>query len=439
MPSSPRLLPLAAVVTPGSLTVRASEQADIRDIKPAQLQWNVASYAITDLYNADGGYTSPTTEVSRIAVAAATSGQVLQISTGYQNVSYTLEFLGPAVKCAMNNTLSEDVYKAWCRLYNLGIPEWPTSFVSWVPSDTVHGAPWYDFSSTQNLEVPYDTVDTTSVPSGGLPPGVPLPPPIRLMVATPHNSTSYRLDVHECILYNASYRVNFDFQYPKQTVQVQRLEFAEAIVGNDSADVSASPGSYYTPEYSERRLSYKAIMDAFGSILVGTAISLHYTGPTQEVGGTNYTGLAQAIGGTRYAQTKVDWNQADNTRRTLEELFQNITLSMFSSDSQLLKSPTDADSVSAIVTTYPNKYVYEPFDLWLAYGVAIGVTLVCLTFGYDAIVRNHEATYSNRFSTILRTTRSEQFDDLVDEGDDGSDPIPARIASARLLHEGRRT
>lgn len=123
------------------------------------------------------------------------------------------------------------------------------------------------------------------------------------------------------------------------------------------------------------------------------------------------------------------------TRQSLEILFQNITLSMLSS-SQLAQNSTFAESVSAQVTTYPNTYVYSAQDLWLSYGIAIGATMICVAFGFEAIIHN-KATYSNRFSTILRTTRNQKLDELVHEDDDGSNPLPKRIANAQLSHEGQ--
>ena len=96
-----------------------------------------------------------------------------------------------------------------------------------------------------------------------------------------------------------------------------------------------------------------------------------------------------------------------------------------------------AREINTTITTFPNTYAYSRFDLWLPYGLAIAATLLCVGIGFEAMIRNR-ATYSNRFSTILRTTRDAHFDNLVEADDDGSDPLPKRMAQAELSHEGHR-
>ena len=147
-------------------------------------------------------------------------------------------------------------------------------------------------------------------------------------------------------------------------------------------------------------------------------------------------GKATIFGGSRYTQTSLHWGAAKEAGPSLEKLFQNITLSLLSAP-ELIANSTMARAVNATITTSPNTYVYSPFDLWLPYGLAIGATLLCVGAGFEAMLRNR-ATYSNRFSTIIRTTRDARFDNLIDADDDGSDPLPKRIAQAELSHEGHR-
>lgn len=87
---------------------------------------------------------------------------------------------------------------------------------------------------------------------------------------------------------------------------------------------------------------------------------------------------------------------------------------------------------------YYNVYVYNARDLILPYGISIGCAMLCVAIGLWALIHTG-ATYSNRFSTILRTTRDPCFDRLVDPSDDGSDPLPRNIAKAELaLEDGFR-
>ncbi|OQU96014.1 hypothetical protein CLAIMM_02158 [Cladophialophora immunda] len=415
------LLPFAAIVTPGTLTVDLTPQVDMHPVQVAQHQFNYSTYAITQ--SIGNTYHSASTEVSRIAIATATSGQVLSIPSHYQNESYTLNFFGPAVDCFRNSTILSQMENSWAT--NGTMNENKLVFASWVPSDEAHAGPPWDFESNEA----YETVDNTNN-MGGVAPDYLTPTfPLRLFLFAsdglrPESTTE---SVTECVLHNASYTVDFDFTWPNQDVRLRQLALKETIITDDDQDLMSVAGSYvlsYSDPYlSNRRLSYKAIMDAFGSIFVGEATYSHY-------------GVTIPSGGSRYSQTAVDWTNSETIQRSLEGLFHNITLGLLSSK-QLVMNDTVAPFVNVSVTTYPNKYTYDAFDLWLSYGIAIGVTLLCVAFGLEAIVRN-QATYSNRFSTILRTTRNSAFDDLVGENDDGSDPLPTSIGEAILLHEANR-
>ena len=147
-------------------------------------------------------------------------------------------------------------------------------------------------------------------------------------------------------------------------------------------------------------------------------------------------GTAHAFGGSRYSQTSVHWQYANETGRSLEGLFQKMTLSLLSAATPTTNETT-GDQISTRVTTFPNTYLYSRFDLGLPYGIGIAATILCVAIEFEAMFRNR-ATYSTRFSTILRTTRNAQFDTLVGADDDGSDPLSKGIAQAELSHAGHR-
>ncbi len=84
---------------------------------------------------------------------------------------------------------------------------------------------------------------------------------------------------------------------------------------------------------------------------------------------------------------------------------------------------------------YPqNIYTYQPRDLWLAYGIAVLSNIICLLIAMVALNQNG-LSYSNNFTTILRTTRNQNLDVLVKEGESsGADPVPAHTASGTLIY-----
>ena len=87
-------------------------------------------------------------------------------------------------------------------------------------------------------------------------------------------------------------------------------------------------------------------------------------------------------------------------------------------------------NVTVIITQ--NLYTYQPFDLLLAYGLAILAAALCVAIGSLAILANG-ASYSSDFSTVLRTTRNSQLNSFVSNDEtDGIDPLPNHIAETEL-------
>jgi ribosome-binding protein aMBF1 (putative translation factor) len=68
--------------------------------------------------------------------------------------------------------------------------------------------------------------------------------------------------------------------------------------------------------------------------------------------------------------------------------------------------------------------------LWIAYGIATGSTLIAVAIGTAALLSNGSA-YSNNFSTVLRIKKTMSEEILEKEGD-GSEPLPKRLARARV-------
>lgn len=256
-------------------------QVEFIAITPAQLHFNYSNFAVVQ-HIGGNYYRGASNEVSRIAVAAATAGQVLQISSLHPNESYSLQFFGPAITCTSNQ---EQATAAAAKFPNHDITEDPLVFVSWVPSDTNHGAPDYDFINSEA----YDTIEK--------PKGNETSSAFRLFFGTASDygdlvgDNSSPFTVQECVLHNASYTADFEFQYPQQTVTLRSLQIKETIVEDDVAAIAQAVDG---DMHASRLLSYKAVMDAFGSVFVGGRQHDHY-------------GSFLTFGGTRYSQTKVDW------------------------------------------------------------------------------------------------------------------------------------
>lgn len=96
-------------------------------------------------------------------------------------------------------------------------------------------------------------------------------------------------------------------------------------------------------------------------------------------------------------------------------------------------SPYAPPNTTVVFTTYENIYLYSASILWIAYGLAISFSLLCVLYGSFAIFYTN-ASYSSDFSTIMRTTRNAELSIALTEADTrGEDPLPKKIAKADIM------
>ena len=129
-------------------------------------------------------------------------------------------------------------------------------------------------------------------------------------------------------------------------------------------------------------------------------------------------------------------------KRTMESLFQNITVSMMSS--AILRpnhtSYYTAPKVRVTQHNYHNVYVYSATKLWLAYGLSLGFTAIGVAVGLGAVFSN-QASYNGSFSTIFRVARGAAVSVRMQDTDlDGKDPLPRSLGKAEVrLHPSAPT
>ena len=110
--------------------------------------------------------------------------------------------------------------------------------------------------------------------------------------------------------------------------------------------------------------------------------------------------------------------------------------------SQLTLCRTSPDSAfqpqKAIVTflTRENVYVYAAGKLWLAYGLAIGMSCFIVALGL-IIMFIRDAAYSDNVSTTLRLAKAARIGTDINEADlDGRDPLPKYLKDADIVFTG---
>jgi hypothetical protein len=81
-------------------------------------------------------------------------------------------------------------------------------------------------------------------------------------------------------------------------------------------------------------------------------------------------------------------------------------------------------------------YDYQSTELFIAYGLSILVATVCLILGLISIHRN-SGSFSNDFSTVLRTTRHPSLREVVDTAQSsGLAPLGKELADVKIMMVG---
>lgn len=80
-----------------------------------------------------------------------------------------------------------------------------------------------------------------------------------------------------------------------------------------------------------------------------------------------------------------------------------------------------------------NAFSYEPRNLFIAYGIGLLFSLIVVMFGLLCI-KSASASYTNTFSTILRTTRNPELDAVVPSAETtGAEPLSKHLSNVRLV------
>lgn len=278
--------------------------------------------------------------------------------------------------------------------------------------------------------------------------------------------------VLQCQLYNTMYRTDLNYTNGKQAIKMDFLELEQArsvdtLAGfffnngeKDCAKINKSNKTCVVDPVTLQRLSYQAVMDAVGRVLVGSVhngdineqstyvvstnvLSTPLTS-TRELGflskDTSWTTAGDSLFANSSAEVASLFMNADDKRvqplskDMLEELFRNITISMLSS-SALQANTSSAFAplpVNVTFNTYAPTYIYAVKTLWLAYGIAILFSMIGVIIGLCCI-SSTVASFSNDFSAVFRAARQATVSVEMKETDgDGRDPLPNYLKEATV-------
>jgi hypothetical protein len=86
-----------------------------------------------------------------------------------------------------------------------------------------------------------------------------------------------------------------------------------------------------------------------------------------------------------------------------------------------------------MVSAVSNVYDYRSEELYAAYGVSILVVIACFVLGLISIHRN-SGSYSNDFSTVLRSTRHPSLREVIDAAESrGLSPLGKDLAEVKIV------
>ncbi|BCR91321.1 uncharacterized protein ACHE_70164A [Aspergillus chevalieri] len=439
-------------------------------------------------------YSDSTPEVQQIVYSTAMQKTVLPITPPFSNSSWVLDFSGPALGCehaddklrrdVMENVRSTIINATFVDV-NKTLLASSFGYLSWMPEGYGYGS--LPFIQSYVDEGLYNELPGTVY---NMFPGKydsQIMGPLQLyMVTLPHmlaqgdlsnadlNRTTEDATFLTCTLYNASYTANFTYFNGQQNIQLRKVERLNKV--DYLSDMYTYSGSGDLAGIHNRTametFSYQSIMAQFGSLLTGNINKeTYHVKDTTRLGGNGRTIHSTNSSSIRIDRTSVMTTGLSNTNEfstlrmaiyednhgdslsnfwreqstiqpnntsiplsdALEQLFQNITLSMMSSSVfQPNYSMSDIPDVNVTMITYRNIYAYSQSILWTAYGTALAVSFLSVILGVIIFFVNH-GSYSSKFSTVMRTTRTADISTGLNAEDaKGIDPTPGHINNANI-------
>ncbi|OAL39803.1 hypothetical protein AYO20_00715 [Fonsecaea nubica] len=402
------LLPISAIITP------------VVPQRSFTIDGNMFCGVITD--GNTTSYASMSTGLSNPTFATVLSNRVLPLQSSSTNLTFNLQFFGPAVSCDM----SSDEEFSWAKKAILEYEEMTSTrvfYFGWAPQPgwgpDVNGS----FFASTDLQIGNNRLDFVSKDAARV---------FIYLNTTGVDETGDRIQdvinkaeaqMMTCTLYNASYDTQFE-------VKSTGAQFVTASLKLE-AWMPALSSMEGTPQDARvhQQMNMQAVMESF-VMMIGGPITYSRDISFPTINSVYALGMNQALFSAQPGlnQTALTLRQA----RRNEMLFQNITLSMRYG---VVSGSTgnDQTTATALRQRFESQFVYDPRALLAAYGLSALFALACVLLGVHALLHNG-ASYTSSFSTIVRVTRDPALSRLIaDEGDlQGAEPVPKHIRRAEV-------
>ncbi|KZL64297.1 hypothetical protein CI238_00572, partial [Colletotrichum incanum] len=421
------LLPFAPLLTPATLTVKAVVARNVIIGSVPSVSFNGGALARFATYpDRATYYLGPTDGVRKAAVGSLVSGMIIQMAPVYRNASWSLNFEGPVLQCSalgVHDELRISVTESALAVARDSGHCY--QYISWMPASTT------DLSPFQPKVIGFE--ERTSAIRGAV--SGPKDAPISIFVAeneyneTTCDGSSFDFSSFtRCTLYSASYYTKFNYQSGVQEINT----VTTVNKPSDPWVQGIGPLSKETPSTIKYNIgvSFQAVMDAFSSMLNGSAqIDRNVQGQQVIETQVGITPLAKSLG--FYRDQFSDQTEGGRPIPTLiEEMFRNVTLSLLS---QTELNPAEPVQANIKTHLHQNIYIYSVAALWIGYGIAVGIAILSIAVGTWAVAAAG-SSYSSKFSTILRlafNVHLSEYLELRDTG--GEDPLPNRLENTIVL------
>ncbi|CAG8181319.1 unnamed protein product [Penicillium nalgiovense] len=413
------LIPLAAVVTPSTLSIRLLTTTHVTQLHVSTVNFTESFWRPWVTWGGAGFIASPSPDITRLFTATSSSAEVLSVPAPFPNSSYTLEFWGPSYKC---QKLSEAVVEMQGMNFSDGVG-------------------LAQFSSLQKLwehEIGNSTNLTRVVYSGTAPSALNNTLFVYAAGGNPlWNDNATQPTELVCQLWNTSYVVGQNFTNGIRTLIPVSTELVAP--ANWSSDAGSQVtfqrqeptvnGGYYVMHMLfsgliQRKLVISASLELSSflpSSLPFTTMSIMQTGlfSCPELwNSTDYQTLG--IGGDE--STALCRNKT--LAQAIEDLSHNFTYSLLSLNAANTSVPVASSSPK-------NFYTYDSRNLLAVYMTALGVAVACVVVGFFALHENG-VSQSVSFSNMLLTTRNPELDHLANGQCLGSFELEKKIGDTKL-------
>ncbi|OQV00592.1 hypothetical protein CLAIMM_06069 [Cladophialophora immunda] len=422
------LIPLAAIITPGTISVVSASETEPTTITVQQREYGKTSYgAAVEADNGTVFYGGARSYLKGPTLAMLAETEILSVGTFPTNLTWSMGFFGPAISCS---TAGAEVTAQLTKIILPYQQRNQTSLMydTWIPrpvaspnSTLVDGMLVLDDDKNSNLRI----LDQTS------------PDAARIYYSLAPDATTQAtmanpIYVIECALYNASWHLDFDVRSTGEQNLTPSLRFENWMPGWSSIKPALTASTE-----TNVILDYAGLMETFGAITSG-----HLDYPNDPSLPFEQTSLALETSPVLFHDAFPDpFDDAAmiTLQRTFETMFQNMTLSARYAVLPRQDLRDDASdwtfaTVTATSTFARNVYAYDSRDLVVAYALAVGSSAVCILLAMLAVARTG-AVYSNSFSTAVRVSRGQHRLDAVVQDDhdrSGAQPLPRRIADAYI-------